>query len=287
QALTEPNDAVILQRPVYYPFSHAVEHNGRIISYNALLPVNDVYRIDFDDLERRAADPRAKLLILSNPHNPVSRVYTREELLHIGEICHRNHVTIFSDEIHSDFIFSGNRHIPIASLSPEIADITITALSPSKTFNLAGMRAACLVIPNKTLRRSMSLQFRNNCSALEPTFGLDAYIAAYEHGAEYVDQLIPYIEANAAYLDSYLKAHMPKIRLIPPQGTYLMWLDCRELSLSDRELDNFFTHKAGVALDKGYWFGAEGSGFMRMNIACPRAMLQEALQRIQKQYDQL
>lgn len=287
QAFTEPGDKVILQRPVYYPFTYAIENNGREVSCNALIEDGDGYRVDYEDLERRCADPKAKLLLLCNPHNPICKVYTPEELRRIGEICKKHNVIIVADEIHSDFIFSGYKHTPLASLSPELADITITALAPSKTFNLAGMRAACLIIKNPELRKTMSKKFADNRSALIPTFGLDAYIAAYESGDEYVDQLVPYIEANAKYLDSYLKEHMPKIKLRHPQGTYLMWLDCRELGLSDDELDNFFIFKAAVALDRGHWFGPEGAGFMRMNIACPRATVTEALRRIQAEYDKL
>jgi len=287
QAFTEPGDKVILQRPVYYPFTYAIENNGREVSCNALIEDGDGYRVDYEDLERRCTDPKAKLLLLCNPHNPICKVYTPEELRRIGEICKKHNVIIVADEIHSDFIFSGYKHTPLASLSPELADITITALAPSKTFNLAGMRAACLIIKNPELRKTMSKKFADNRSALIPTFGLDAYIAAYESGDEYVDQLVPYIEANAKYLDSYLKEHMPKIKLRHPQGTYLMWLDCRELGLSDDELDNFFIFKAAVALDRGHWFGPEGSGFMRMNIACPRATVTEALRRIQAEYDKL
>lgn len=287
QALTDPGDKVILQRPVYYPFSYAVRDNGREISDNSMIEDGSGYRVDYEDLERRCSDPKAKMLLLCNPHNPLCKVYTREELQRIGDICRRHNVVIFADEIHSDFIFSGHKHIPIASLSPEIADITITALAPSKTFNLAGMRSACLIISNTKLRQTMAKKFSDNRSALIPTFGLDAYIAAYESGDEYVDQLVPYIQANATYLDHYLKEHMPRIKLTPPQGTYLMWLDCRELNMSNEELDQFFTFKAEVALDKGHWFGDEGSGFMRMNIACPRATLEEALRRIQVEYNKL
>ena len=175
----------------------------------------------------------------------------------------------------------------MASLSPEIAANTITAIAPSKTFNLAGMRAACLIISNPDLRKAMEKVFSDNRSALVPTFGLDAYIAAYRCGDEYVDQLVPYLQKNIEYLDTYLKEHMPKIKLIQPEGTYLMWLDCRELGLDDGQLDQFFIHDAEVAVDKGYWFGSEGSGFMRMNIACPKAYVQQALAQLQKEYDKL
>lgn len=287
QAFTEPGDKVIIQRPVYYPFTYAIENNGRIVSSNSMVEAKGGYEVDFEDLEQRCSDPKAKMLLLCNPHNPLCKVYTKEELQLIGDICRRHNVIVFADEIHSDFIFKGHKHIPMASLSPEIADVTITAIAPSKTFNLAGMRTASLIISNPQLREIMSKKFNDNRSALIPTFGLDAYIAAYESGDEYVEQLVPYIEANAAFLDQYLKEHMPKIKLLPPQGTYLMWLDCRELEMNDEDLDNFFIYNAAVALDKGHWFGKEGSGFMRMNIACPRATLVEALKRIQSEYDKL
>lgn len=287
QALTKPGDKVVIQRPVYYPFSYAIEDNGRVISNNSLILKDGRYEIDFEDLEKRLADADTHLMILCNPHNPTGRVYTPQELKTMGELCLKHHVTLFSDEIHADFIYKGHTHTSVASLSPEIAANTITAIAPSKTFNLAGMRAACLIISNPDLRKAMEKVFSDNRSALVPTFGLDAYIAAYRCGDEYVDQLVPYLQKNIEYLDTYLKEHMPKIKLIQPEGTYLMWLDCRELGLDDGQLDQFFIHDAEVAVDKGYWFGSEGSGFMRMNIACPKAYVQQALAQLQKEYDKL
>lgn len=285
QAFTEEGDGVILQRPVYYPFSNAIEENRRVVRNNALRLVDGHYEIDFENLEELARDPRTKLMLLCNPHNPTGRVYTREELTRIGEICCRNHVIIFSDEIHSDFVYPGSKHIPIAMLSDEIAQNTITSVAPSKTFNLAGLRAASLIIDNPDLRAAMSKKFSENRSALGSAMGIEAFIAAYEQGEEYLEQLLVYLEQNIAYLDSYLKEHMPRIRLIRPEGTYLMWLDCRELGLRREALDDFFTNKAEVALDKGFWFGEEGDGFMRMNIACPRKTLEKALAQIQREYD--
>ena len=287
QALTKPGDKVVIQRPVYYPFSYAIEDNGRVISNNSLILKDGRYEIDFEGLEKRLADADTHLMILCNPHNPTGRVYTPQELKTMGELCLKHHVTLFSDEIHADFIYEGHTHTSVASLSPEIAANTITAIAPSKTFNLAGMRAACLIISNPDLRKAMEKVFSDNRSALVPTFGLDAYIAAYRCGDEYVDQLVPYLQKNIEYLDTYLKEHMPKIKLIQPEGTYLMWLDCRELGLDDGQLDQFFIHDAEVAVDKGYWFGSEGSGFMRMNIACPKAYVQQALAQLQKEYDKL
>ncbi|MBY0583911.1 pyridoxal phosphate-dependent aminotransferase [Murdochiella sp. Marseille-P8839] len=287
QAFTEEGDGVILQRPVYYPFSDAFRENRREIKNNALILKNGHYEIDFDNLEELAKDPKTKLMLLCSPHNPTSRVYTREELLKIGEICCRNHVVIFSDEIHSDFVYEDFKHIPIASLSEEIAQNTVTAVAPSKTFNLAGLRAASLVIDNPDLRAAISKKFAENRSALGSAIGIEAFIAAYKYGEEYLEQLLAYLQKNIAYLDGYLKEHMPKIHLTKPEGTYLMWLDCRELGMSNEQLDDFLTQKAAVAMDKGFWFGEEGSGFARMNIACPRATIEKALHQIQHEYDKL
>lgn len=285
QTFTEPGDKIILQRPVYYPFLQAVENQGRVISSNSLLLKDGRYEMDFEDLERRAADPKAKLMFLCNPHNPVGRVFSREELERVGEICLRNHVLVISDEVHSDFIYPGHKHIPMASVSAEFAANTITAVSPSKSFNTAGLRAAAMITFQDELRDRLNVVLQNDRAVSISTFGLDAYIAAYNGGEEYMDQLVPYLEGNIRYLDSALKAGMPKIKLIQPEGTYLMWLDCRKLGLKDPELDHFFTDEAEVGLDKGFWFGKEGSGFMRMNVACPRATVEEAVRRMQRAYD--
>ena len=284
QAFTEPGDYVILQRPVYYPFLQAVENQGRIISNNALRLKDGRYEMDFDDLERRAADPRAKIMFLCSPHNPVGRVFTKEELRRVNDICCRNHVVVISDEVHSDFVYPGYKHTPLASISREAAENTITAISPSKTFNTAGLRAAAMITFNDKLRESVNTALQNNRAASISAFGLDAYIAAYMEGEEYLNQLLRYLHANIRYLDASLKESMPKIKLIPPEGTYLMWLDCRELCMDDHALDDFFTNQAEVGLDKGFWFGAEGSGFMRMNIACPRATLEVAMNRLRRAY---
>lgn len=284
QAFTKPGEKVLIQRPVYYPFSNAIKENGRIINNNPLQLKNGKYEIDFEHLEACAADPDTHLMILCNPHNPVSRVYTKEELRRIGYICLKHRVTIFSDEIHADFIYPGHQHIPIASISEEIAGITITAMAPSKTFNIAGVRSACLIIKNKELKSKMEDVFNRNRSAMLSTFGIDAYIAAFTHGEPYAQQLVEYLVDSVSYLDEFLQKHMPRIKLIRPQGTYLMWLDCRDLGLSLDELDDFFTNQSLVALDKGHWFGPEGNGFMRMNIACPRSTLKTALQQILEQY---
>jgi cystathionine beta-lyase len=275
---------VIIQRPVYYPFTHAVEEQGRQVSDNALVEKNGRWEIDFEDLQRRAENPKAKLMFLCNPHNPVSRVFSREELTKIAEICLNNKVLLVSDEIHSDFVFSGYRHIPVASLSQAIANNTITTISPSKTFNTAGLNIAAAIVFDEDIAARLARVQSNNRSNPLSAFGLDAYIAAYGEGEEYVAQLTAYLEENARFLNSFLKENAPKIKLTKPEGTYLMWLDCRELGLKKQELDDFFTHKAAVALDAGWWFGENGTGFMRMNIACPQATLLQGLNQIVKTY---
>ena len=287
QAFTKPGEKVLLQRPVYYPFSNAVEQQGRIVENSPLRLENGRYEIDFDDLARRAADPDVKLMLLCSPHNPVGRVFTKEELTKIGEICLQNNVVIFSDEIHADFVYHGHTHVPLASLSEALAYQTVTAVAPSKTFNLAGMRSGAMIIHNPELRKKIADVLNRNRSALPSILGLEAYMAAYEFGTPYLEELLPYLQDNIAFLDGYLHAYMPKIHLIAPEGTYLMWLDCRELGLDNDALDHFFTWEAAVALDKGFWFGDEGSGFMRMNIACPRARLEQALQAIETAYRKL
>lgn len=284
QTFTEPGDAVIVQRPVYYPFLQAVENQGRVISSNSLQLRDGRYEMDFEDLERRAADPRAKLLFLCNPHNPVGRVFSHEELERVGEICLRNHVLVISDEVHSDFIYPGHKHIPMASVSKAFAANTITAISPSKSFNTAGLRAAAMITFNDDLRDRIHTTLQNDRAVSISTFGLDAYIAAYSAGEEYMDQLLRYLEGNIHYLDDALRSETPGIQLIRPEGTYLMWLDCRELGLDDQSLDCFFTNEAEVGLDKGFWFGKEGSGFMRMNVACPRATLCRAIEQVRRAY---
>lgn len=287
QEFAPKGSKVLIQQPVYYPFSNSIRENGRRIFNCPLVLCGGHYEIDFDALELCASDPDTHLMLLSNPHNPVSRVFTREELTKIGEICLRHHVLLFSDEIHSDFIYTGYRHVPIASISDEIAQNTITAIAPSKTFNLAGLRTASLIVPNTELRRRIEQRISDNRASMASTFGIDAYIAAYQHGEEYLAQLLQYLEGNIAHLDSYLHENLPKIRLTKPEGTYLMWLDCRNLSFDEQELDDFFIRKAAVACDAGHWFGPEGSGFMRMNIACPRATLDRGLQQITEQYQLL
>lgn len=277
---TEPGDKIIIQSPVYYPFFEVVEGNGRELVCNPLKNVDGKYIMDYEDLERKM-DEKVKLLILCNPHNPVGRVWKREELIKLGEICIKHNVKVISDEIHLDLVYKGHKHIPFASISDEFANNSITCFAPSKTFNIAGLQSALLSIPNKEYyeRFANALAIldmrRDNC------FGAVATETAYTQGEEWLDELLEYLEENLDFLVDYIKESIPKIKVDKIEGTYLVWLDCRKLGMNKKELSEFMLKRAKVALDDGYWFGEEGEGFVRINIACPRSRLEEALKRIE------
>jgi len=282
RAFTQPGDKVIVQPPVYYPFFRVIENNGCHIVNNPLNLYGGKYFMDYDDLERKLDDPKAKLLILCHPHNPVGRVWHREELSMLGEICLKHDIMIISDEIHADILFKGKKHIPFASISPVFALHSITCTAPSKTFNLAGLQTSTIILPNnrhhkiyQNTLKSLSLDENN-------IFGLVALEAAYRHGEEWLEQLLSYLNENLECLMKYFAEKIPKIKVIQPEGTYLVWLDCRQLGLDIKDLNHFMIHRARIALDDGNWFGTEGKGFMRMNIACPRYVLEKALRRIEK-----
>ncbi len=282
RALTAPGDAILICQPVYYPFTNIIRENGRNSIVSELHLENGRYIIDFNDLEHKIVTRAVKLFLLCSPHNPVGRVWTREELTELGRICCKHGVLIISDEIHSDFVYPGSQHIPIASLSEELANQTITCTSPTKTFNLAGLQAANLLIPNASIREAVYKACRAtgyshlNCMAIAATR------AAYQHGAPWLDALLLYLQENIALLQQKFSDPDGNIALIAPEGTYLLWLDCRNLGLSDSQLAQFFLEKAGLWLHNGSTFGAGGSGFMRMNIACPKLTLLTAIQRLEQ-----
>jgi len=282
RAFCQPGDKVVVQPPVYYPFFRVIENNGCHVVNNPLKLSNKKYFIDWEDLERKVDDPRAKLLILCSPHNPVGRVWQKEELIILGEICLKHHIIVVSDEIHADILFKGYRHIPFASISPAFAHNSITCTAPSKTFNLAGLQTSTIIIPNKKYYKIYNNILDSLALDENNVFGLVALEAAYRDGEEWLEQLLSYLNENLEFLMKYFKERIPKIKVIKPEGTYLVWLDCRQLGLSDKDLNNFMIKKARVALDDGYWFGAEGKGFMRINIACPRSFLEEGLKRIER-----
>ncbi len=283
QTFTEPGDGVIVQKPVYYPFMRSIKNNGRIVINNPLKLEGNIYRIDFEDLEKKAGDPAARLLILCNPHNPVGRVWTGEELKRAGEICATHDVLVISDEIHCDLTFRGHRHVPFGSISSEFLMKSITCTAPSKTFNLAGLQTANLFIASLDLRQRYNRTI--DCLGLKwpNLFGAEALIAAYRHGGEWLDQLMEYLGANLAFMKEFISANMPRVKVIEPEATYLVWLDFRDYGLDTEALKHLIRDRACLALDDGYIFGSpEGDGFERINIACPRSILEEALVRMRE-----
>ena len=284
RAFTIKGDAVLIQQPVYYPFANMIRQNERVIVDNPLRLIEGRYEIDFADFEQKIIEHRVKLFILCSPHNPVGRVWTRAELEQIAAVCLRHNVIVVADEIHEEFVRPGFRHVPFASLSEEAAAITVTCTSPSKTFNLAGLQISNIFIRNTQLRRRFKEELGRTGYDEPNTLGLTGAKAAYEHGAEWLTQLLAYIEENHARTKSFLAAHLPKVQIIEPEGTYLLWLDFRSYGLSDETLNEKIIREAHLWLDDGPIFGAGGSGFQRINIACPWATLETGLQNLAKAF---
>ncbi|KIL35992.1 cystathionine beta-lyase [Cohnella kolymensis] len=277
QAFTEPGDSIILQSPVYYPFYDVIQLNGRKVVDNALVLKDGQYTMDFDLLERQAQEG-AKMLLLCSPHNPGGRVWSREELQRVGDICVKYNILVVADEIHHDLVFPGHKHIPFASISESFAQQSITCMAPSKTFNLAGLAAAVVIIPNSEHRTKYNQLLKTLSLHMESYFGLTAIESAYTYGDEWLDQLIPYLEGNLETLIQFVGEHLPQVNVIKPEGTYLVWLDCRGISDDPQTLKKLMWEKAGVAFNEGSMFGKQGAGFLRVNIACPRSLLLKALQ---------
>jgi cystathionine beta-lyase len=279
QAYTQPGDKVIIQQPVYHPFSYAILNNKRNLINNQLQIQDGRYVMDLDQLQK-SIDSRTRLIILCSPHNPVGRVWTKEELLRLAEICLENNIIIVSDEIHADLVLEGHTHTPTATLSKEIADIVVTCTAPTKTFNIAGLGVANTIISNSKLYDQFYATVNNAGLEMTNVFAKVAAEAAYNHGEEWLSHLLDYLQGNYEFLISFLKTYIPKISVFPLEGTYLAWLDFRRLGLSDEDMKNFLIHKAKVWLDEGIKFGGGGKGFQRMNIGCPRKLLEEGLTRI-------
>lgn len=281
KAYTDPGDKVLLQQPVYYPFSEVITDNGReVVSNDLVLTEDGTYKIDFADFEQKIIANGIKLFLLCSPHNPVGRVWTKEELETIGDICVKHGVTVVSDEIHNDFIWEGT-HTVFAYIKKEFADISITCTSPSKTFNLASMLISNIFIPNQILRRKFRKEMDRAGISQLSVLGLVATEAAYAHGDEWYAAMKNYVRDNIAFAKTYVEKNLPGVRMIDTQGTYLIWLDFRQTGLTVEELDHKIIYEAGLWLDSGKIFGKMGEGFERINVACPRAVLQEALERIQ------
>lgn len=281
QGITQPGDGVILQSPVYHPFFHAVNLNHRRLLNNRLKESeNGTYVFDFDDLAEKAKE--AKLLLLSNPHNPVGRSWNEEELRTLGEICAANDVLIVSDEIHADLTLPGYHHTPLARLSEEIAAHTITCMAPSKTFNLAGLSTSSVIISNSEKRKRFKEVIESLHLGMGNLFGMEASIAAYNHGEEWLDALLEYIRGNVDYARTFLAEKMPEVTLSPVEATYLLWLDFRRTGMGAEELKQFMTEEAKVGGNDGAMYGPGGEGFVRLNVACPRKIVEEAFERIYK-----
>ena len=282
RALTNENDAVIIQQPVYYPFSECILENNRLLINNPLVYKNGAYEIDFDDFEQKVIKNNVKLFILCSPHNPVGRVWTKDELIRMGDICVRNGVFVVSDEIHGDFTYEENEHLVFASLKPQYLDNSIICTSPSKTFNLAGLQVSNIFIGNKDIRNKFKDEIRRSGYSQVNTMGLVACQAAYSQGAQWLDQLKEYLSGNIDFVRRFLKDRLPQVKLVEPQGTYLIWLDFQALKLSEEELEDIVINKANLWLDRGNMFGGEGEGFQRINIACPKSILKKAFKQLEK-----
>ena len=274
---SKEGDGVILQSPVFFEFRMVVKSNDRKIVKNPLKLIDGHYYIDFDDLETKAADPKNKILILCNPHNPVGRVWTKAELEQVAAICVRHNVFVIADEIHGDFAFPPHRYIPYLTVSENAAQHAAACISPAKTFNLAGMVDAITIIPNETHRHlfhDFAHRYQINKTNVFASIAIEI---AYREGADWLDALLVYLQGNVALIRNYLQGNASPVSMIDPEGTFLVWLDFRELGLDAKALETFLAHEAKIALSPGYWFGREGAGFARMTIGCPRATITRAL----------
>lgn len=282
RAFTEKGDAVLIQQPVYHPFGQVIRQNDRKL-VNSPLKLNDSrYEMDFEDFEKKIVENQVKLFILCSPHNPVGRVWEEWELKRAGEICLRHGVLVVSDEIHCDFVYPGHVHRVFASLSPQLADITVTCTAPSKTFNLAGLQASNIFIPNPDLRARFKKELAAVAYGELNLMGLLACQTAYEEGEEWLDQLLEYLKDSVDFVGNFLKEKLPGIRLIEPEGTYLLWFDLRGLGLSEEEEKDLIVNRAKLWLNDGKMFGSEGRGFWRVNIGCPRLVLGQAMERLER-----
>ena len=280
QNLTQKNDKIMIQEPVYSPFHSIVESNERSLVISPLVKLDDgSYVMDYEDIEAKIKD--VKVFILCNPHNPVGRVWTREELTRLGEICLKHNVLVISDEIHSDIILKNHKHTPFASISKEFSENTITCMAPTKTFNLAGLQSSFLVISNPYYYEVMDKAFSRLDIKRNNAFSLVATEAAYNYGEDWLYELIKYIEDNVDFAIDYIKNHIPQLKVKKPEGTYLLWVDFSNLNVDKEDLKNALINKGRIALSDGSSFGIGGDGYYRINLACPRSMVLEGLKRIE------
>ncbi len=282
QALTKIGEGVIIQPPVYPPFFGVIRNSGRNIVENPLKETKDGYEIDFDHFEQLASRPENRLLLLCHPHNPVGRVWTKEELLQLGDLCLRNNITVVSDEIHADLVLYDNKHIPFASLSEELANITISCMAPSKTFNLAGLNTSYMIVPNEELLNAVKSQIQSLHLNMGNVFGGLALETAYNECEGWLEEVISYLEVNCDLVIQYINDFLPEVKITKPEATYLLWLDFRAWNMTTTQLKDFMVNKAGLGLNDGFTYGKEGRGFMRMNIASSRSLLDKALHQLKE-----
>lgn len=282
KALTSPQDKVLVQTPVYNCFFSSIRNNGCEVVTNPLIYREGTYQIDFDDLEKKAVDPSVKLLLLCNPHNPVGRVWTKQELNRIGEICLRNDVWVIADEIHCELVYPGYKYIPFASISPEFLMRSVTCLSPSKAFNLAGLQIANIVCADADLRIKIDKAININEVCDVNPFGIEALIAAYNEGKEWLEELKHYLWENYNYLKAYFSENLPQFPVTMLEGTYLVWVDCSVLKRSSIEIVHTLLDKEKLQVNNGSLYGKDGEGFIRINIACPRQVLIDGLNRLKR-----
>ena len=282
EAFAERGDGIVVQSPVFEPFSRAIENGGCQVVHNRLKVRDGFYTMDYEDLREKTKDPGVKLMILCSPHNPVGRVWTSEELEKAGRICLENGVKMIVDEIHSDIIMKGNRHVPFAGLPDEISQNAIVCVSPSKTFNLAGMQAGNLIIKNSTARSVYMETLEKHSVGWTNPFATASFVAAYNEGEEWFGQVMEYLEENVDFMEAFIRDRMPEVGFTRPQGTYLAWLDFGKHAKTNSELEDLMRRDAGVALDEGHLFGPGGEGFVRVNFACPRQVLGDCLARMEK-----
>lgn len=282
KALTQPGDKVLIQTPVYNHFFTSIHNSGCQAAESPLVYRDNTYTIDFDDLERKAADPAVKLMLLCNPHNPAGRVWTPAELHRIGELCLRHDVVVVADEIHCELVMPGFRYTPFASLSEEFARRSVTCASPSKAFNLAGVQVANIFAADAGLRERIARSLEINETGMISPFAIEALTAAYTDGAEWLDALNGYLWENYLFLRDYFARHLPQFPVLPLEGTYLVWADCRAAGLSSDTLTRRLLDEGRLHVNSGSMYGAAGEGFIRLNIACPRKLLAEGLDRLKR-----
>ena len=280
-AFTRPGESIIVQPPVYFPFFSAVENHGRNLIYNQLKEAGGRWEMDFESLVK-SLTPATKMIIISNPHNPVGRAWSSDELVQLADICLKYNILLLSDEIHSDLILPGYHHTPVAKLSDKIAEITVTCIAPSKTFNLAGLSTSSVIISNPVLRKYFNSKTDHLHIGNGNIFGTVASIAAYSEGSEWISELMVYINQNADYVIDYCRKMIPEILPVRPEATYMIWLDCRKLGMTGKELQEFFVGKAKVGMNEGSCFGPGGEGFMRMNIGTTNSNVRKAMEQIEK-----